>query len=327
MPRGSAGSEDRHWLFHDCDGLRLNTTAHVRSSPARRSGSLMRLPTAGRGVLLTFLLGAALAGCASSGKPVPTPSRVEVDPWERLNRTDYAIQGRLDRYLVHPLSKAYRFLTPGPIGRGIHNVLVNLSEPAALFNDVLQLRLKRAATPAARLVLNSTVGILGLIDVASHMGLYHHDNEFGVTLGRYRVKPGPYVYLPMVGPSTLRDLLGSGVDFVMDPMRWLDYAHQSAILNARLGFSDLDKEVSTEAELQALLGTAVDPYATLRSAFLQHKQGEIEGDAVPTDLPSFDESMPGSEPAPLPPATAPVTPTTEPVPESPTTGSQPAPLG
>ncbi|HEX9139258.1 MAG TPA: VacJ family lipoprotein [Steroidobacteraceae bacterium] len=252
---------------------------------------------------------------------------MEVDPWERLNRTDYAIQGRLDRYLVHPLSKAYRFLTPGPIGRGIHNVLVNLSEPAALFNDVLQLRIKRAATPAARLILNSTVGVLGLVDVAAHVGLYHHDNEFGVTLGRYRIKSGPYVYIPMMGPSTLRDLVGSGVDFVLDPMRWLDYSHQSAILNARLGFSDLDKEVATEADLQALLGSAVDPYATLRSAYLQHKQGEIEGDAVPTDLPSFDEPVPTPEPAPLPPAITPVTPTPEPAPEPRTDASQPAPLG
>ncbi len=299
----------------------------MRSSPAECSGSSVRLPAASRTIVLAFLLGAVISGCASWGKPVPATPRVEVDPWERLNRTDYVIQGRLDRYLVQPLSKAYRFLTPGPIGRGIHNVLVNLSEPAALFNDVLQLRLKRATTPAARLILNSTFGVLGLVDVAAHVGLYHHDNEFGVTLGRYRIKPGPYVYLPMIGPSTLRDLVGSGVDFMLDPLRRLDYAHQSAILNARLGFSDLDKEVSTEAELQALLGTAVDPYATLRSAYLQHKQGEIDGDAVPTDLPSFDDSLPAPEPTPVPPATAPVAPTSEPVPEPYTGGSQPAPLG
>ena len=171
--------------------------------------------------MLALLLGAGLCGCASLGKLAPATPRVEVDPWERLNRTDYAIQGQLDRYLVRPLSKTYRFLTPGPIGRSIHNVLVNLSEPAALFNDVLQLRLKRAATPAARLILNSTIGVLGLVDVAAHVGLYHHDNEFGVTLGRCRIKPGPYVYIPMIGPGTLRDLLGSGVDFMLDPLRWL----------------------------------------------------------------------------------------------------------
>jgi phospholipid-binding lipoprotein MlaA len=327
VPRGAAGSKDHHWHFHDCDGLRLNTTAHVRSSPAKRSGSLVRRPAASHTIVLAFLLGAVISGCASLGKPEPAAPRVEIDPWERLNRADYAIQGRIDRYLVKPLSTAYRFLTPGPIGRGIHNVLVNLSEPAALFNDVLQLRLKRAVTPAARLILNSTFGVLGLVDVAAHAGLYHHDNEFGVTLGRYRIKPGPYVYLPMVGPSTLRDLVGNGVDFMLDPLRRLNYPHQSAILNARLGFSDLDKEVSTEAELQALLGTAVDPYATLRSAYLQHKQGEIDGDAVPTDLPSFDEPFPAPEPTPVPPTTAPVAPTFEPVPEPRTGASQPAPLG
>jgi len=287
----------------------------------------VRLQAASHTIVLVFLLGAVISGCASLGKPVPAAPGVEVDPWERLNRTDYAIQGRIDRYLVQPLSKAYRFLTPGPIGRGIHNVLVNLSEPAALVNDVLQLRLKRATTPVARLILNSTFGVLGLVDVAAHVGLYHHDNEFGVTLGRYRIRPGPYVYLPMIGPSTLRDLVGSGVDFMLDPLRRLDYTHQSAILNARLGLSDLDKEVSTEAELQALLGTAVDPYATLRSAYLQHKQGEIDGDAVPMDLPSFDDPLPGPEPTPVPPATAPVAPSLQPVPEPHTGDSQQAPLG
>ena len=213
-----------------------------------------------------------------------------------MNRVGYAVEGKLDHFVIHPLSRVYRFLTPGPIGRGIHNVLVNLSEPSALINDVLQLRMKRAGTPAARLVINTTVGVLGLFDVAARMGLYHHDNEFGVTLGRYGVKPGPYLYLPLVGPSTVRDFLGSGIDIVLNPLHLATYPDQTVVLESDFALSGLDRERSTEAELHALLSTAVDPYATLRSAYLQNKQGEITGEAVPLDLPPFDE--PGPSPAP-----------------------------
>ena len=227
-----------------------------------------------------------------------TPTSPNVDRWERANREGYAIQGKLEHYLIHPLSRVYRRLTPGPIGRGIHNVLVNLSEPAALLNDLLQFRFKRAATPAARLVINSTVGLAGLIDVAGRHGLHHHDNEFGVTLGRYGFHSGPYLYVPMIGPSTVRDLIGGGVDFVLNPLHWSGYPVGYPD-EARFAVGGLDQQISTEADLNALLSTAVDPYAALRSAYLQHKQGEIDGDGVPLDLPSFDE--PGSAPEPAPP--------------------------
>jgi phospholipid-binding lipoprotein MlaA len=226
-----------------------------------------------------------------------------------VNRGGYAIEGKLDHFVVHPLSKVYRFLTPGPIGRGIHNVLVNLSEPSAFINDVLQLRLKRAGIPAARLIINSTAGVLGLFDVAASGGLYHHDNEFGVTLGRYGVKPGPYLYLPLLGPSTARDLVGTGVDIFLNPLHLATYPAQSVVLNSNFALNGLDKETSTEAELHALLGTAVDPYATLRSAYLQNKQGEVDGEGVPLELPAFEEPGPATLPAPgLAAAPAPVPP-------------------
>ncbi len=249
------------------------------------------------GWLGAALLGASLGGCAAQ-----PAKKSAVDPWERANRAGYAVEGRLDHYLIHPLSRVYRFLTPGPIGRGIHNVLVNLSEPSALINDVLQLRIKRAQTPAARLIINSTAGVLGLFDVAAHMGLFHHDNEFGVTLGRYGVRPGPYLYLPLVGPSTVRDFVGSGVDILLNPLHLATYPDQTVVLESNFALGGLDREISTEPELRALLSTAVDPYATLRSAYLQDKQGEISGEGIPLDLPSFDEPGPPLAPEPVPPA-------------------------
>jgi phospholipid-binding lipoprotein MlaA len=242
--------------------------------------------------LLIFAWPTARAG-TDRAVTKPTPG----DPWERGNRVGYAVEGGLDKHLIHPLAKIYHTLTPGPIGRGVHNILVNLSEPVAFFNDVLQLRLKRAGIAGARFITNSTVGILGLFDVAARAGMTHQDNEFGVTLGRYGVHPGPYMYLPLLGPTTVRDLLGSGLDFVIDPVHWLSYPDRTQVGVARFVVSGLDTRIMTEDQLNALLSGAVDPYATLRSVYLQNKQGEIEGGGVPLNLPSFDDAVPAQPPA------------------------------
>lgn len=245
-----------------------------------------------RGCAIAVLLGVCLmcaapgAAAAATGAVVPAH---RVDPWERPNRASYALQGQLERHVIQPIATLYRWLTPGPIGRGLHNVLINLSEPEAFFNDVLQRRFQRAGIPAKRFVINSTVGLLGLIDVAGRAGVLHHNNEFGVTLGTYGVSSGPYLYIPLVGPSTVRDLLGSAVDFLTDPMHRLSYDSRATASDTRLVVNGLDTYISTQDQLKALLNDAVDPYATLRSVYLQNKQGEIDGEGLPLNLPDFDE--------------------------------------
>ncbi|HZC17966.1 MAG TPA: VacJ family lipoprotein, partial [Caulobacteraceae bacterium] len=179
-------------------------------------------------------------------------ARTPGDPWERLNRANYALETALDRHVIGPIATFYSMITPGPIGRGIHNLLTNLSEPSVFFNDVLQFRPRRAGETAARFVTNSTVGLLGLIDVATKVGLPHHDNEFGVTLGRYGVKPGPYIYLPVGGPTTVRDLVGTGVDALIDPFHWARFASQVAISGTRLVTGGLDIRNATEGQLNTL---------------------------------------------------------------------------
>jgi phospholipid-binding lipoprotein MlaA len=237
--------------------------------------------------------GQAQKAQAAAVSPAPTGAApTPGDPWERLNRANYAFETQLDRHLIGPIAHLYQAITPGPIGRGIHNILTNLSEPSVFINDVLQFRPRRAGETAARFVTNSTVGLLGLIDVATKVGLPHHDNEFGVTLGRLGVKPGPYMYLPVGGPTTVRDLVGTGVDLLLDPFHWARFAQQATVNGARLVTGGLDIRVASEGELNALLSDATDPYATLRSVYLQNKQSEIDGGAGPANLPDFDTPLP-----------------------------------
>jgi phospholipid-binding lipoprotein MlaA len=255
-------------------------------------------------MLCAVVVGGAPVVQAQSVQPAAVAAPTRGDPWERLNRINYAIEGSLDRHLIGPVALLFHTLTPGPIGRGLHNMLVNLSEPSVFINDVLQLRIKRAGVTGARFVTNSTIGLLGLIDVARRIGLAHHDNEFGVTLGRYGVDPGPYMYLPLGGPTTVRDLVGTGVDLLIDPMHWLRFASQAEINGTRLVVGGLDTREATEDQLNALLSDATDPYATLRSVYLQNKQGEVEGEGPPSTLPTFDESMPAADDKPTGPVAA-----------------------
>jgi phospholipid-binding lipoprotein MlaA len=253
-------------------------------------------------VVGAMVVGGASLAQAQDATPAPPPAAAapaastRVDPWERLNRFNYAVEGALDRHVISPLVVVFKAITPGPIGRGVHNVLVNLSEPTVFINDVLQLRLHKAGITARRFVANSTIGLLGLVDVADKLGLPHHNNEFGVTLGHYGFYSGPYMFLPLGGPTTVRDLVGSGVDLLLDPFHWIRFAGQAEANGVRLVVGGLDLREETGAQLDALLNDATDPYATLRSVYLQNKQAEIDGESAPLDLPNFDTPTPTPAP-------------------------------
>jgi phospholipid-binding lipoprotein MlaA len=238
-----------------------------------------------------FITGAPAAQAADGG--------TRGDPWEHMNRRSYALEGALDRVIFKPASELFKHIAPGRIGEAVHNLLVNLSEPNAFINDMLQARFERAGVAAGRFVTNSTIGLVGMVDVARRLGLVHHDNEFGVTLGVYGVGPGPYLYVPLLGPTTVRDLIGSGIDAFIDPIHWAQYANRPEISVARAVVSGLDLRVATEAQLNALLSDATDPYATLRSVYLQNKEAEVRGENAPLDnLPSFDDPTAPAAPAP-----------------------------
>lgn len=260
-----------------------------------------------RGTALAALVGALVIGGAPAAQAAS--SHAPGDPWEKINRFAYAVEGALDRVIFHPAAVLFKNIAPGPIGHGLHNLVINLSEPNAFVNDLLQGRFKRASVPAGRFVTNTTIGLLGLFDVATDMGMVHHDNEFGVTLGVWGSGPGPYMYVPLVGPTTVRDIVGAAIDALIDPIHWASYANRPELSAARTLVGGLDKRVMTEAQLNALLADAADPYATLRSVYLQNKEGEIHGEGVPLEgLPTFDE--PALPTAPQP-ATAGATPVEE----------------
>jgi phospholipid-binding lipoprotein MlaA len=256
-----------------------------------------------------LLAGAAAPAVASAPQSEPVAlSGDRVDPAEKVNRKLFAFHQFLDRTLLRPLAMAYKAITPKPLRLGIENVISNLGEPVVAANDLIQGRFRKAGTSTVRFVTNSTLGIGGLIDVATAGDLPHHDNGFALTLGRAGVKPGPYLFIPLLGPSTLRDLIGNGVDAAASPFQWLirepaktDYIVSKTIVGG------LDTRASVDADYTALFAEATDPYATLRSVYLQNQQSKIDDSttATPAALPDFDD---GSASPPPPAASPPASP-------------------
>ena len=249
--------------------------------------------------LLAAVIVFAAAGSAQGSPAAPARNP---DPFERFNRGNFALSIRLDKLLIRPLSRVSSGLTPGPIGRAIHNVLRTLNEPIVILNDLLQAHPARAAKTAGRLMVNVTVGLVGTVDVAKKLGAPYHPNGFGDTLGHYGVKPGPYLYLPVLGPSDVRDLFGGGVDMVSTPIFFVRYAYKNEVLLTLNIVGGLNQRAMVDSELKTLLADAADPYATLRSTYLQARQGEIDGDQAPAALPDIGSPGPDAGmPATLPP--------------------------
>jgi phospholipid-binding lipoprotein MlaA len=235
-----------------------------------------------------------LAGVAQADPPPSRATAAPGDPFERMNRRFYAGHITFDRRFFLPLARLYRALTPGVIGEGIHDVVQNLSEPVVIANDILQARFRQAGRDMARLTTNSSVGILGLFDVAKDIDLPHHDTDFGITLGVWGVHPGPYLFVPILGPSTVRDAFGHGVDIFLNPMLYVRFpGHQTLEITAPI-VSGLDTRYRAEGELEAVTSEAADPYATLRSLYLQSREAEVRGANALPELPPLDEEPPAS---------------------------------
>jgi phospholipid-binding lipoprotein MlaA len=232
---------------------------------------------------------------AARGDDAPMPNP---DPFESTNRTFFLIGGALDIVLIRPAAVFYQHVTPRPAREGVHNVVVNLGEPVNFFNRVLQLRPERAVATFGRFALNSTVGVGGIFDVASGAGLPEQGTDFGQTLGRYGVASGPYLFIPVIGPSDVRDATGKVVDIFLDPLTYLRFRDDAYVYGTRTVLAGLDARVRADPALRAIQRTATDPYAAIRSAYLQNAQFLNEGEKVDVkSLPDF-----GPEPPPSPPS-------------------------
>jgi phospholipid-binding lipoprotein MlaA len=243
----------------------------------------------------------AVAGRYDSVSHGPaTPGARPYDPLESMNRKLFGFNKGLDRAIIRPVAIGYKRALPRPVRTGVRNVLNNLGEPVTFINDVLQIRFDRANTAVGRFLLNTTVGVGGLFDVAGAEGVPIHYSDFGQTLGHYGAPPGPYIYVPVLGPSDLRDGTGRIADGFISPLNLHDL-HVS--VGERIGVVALDG-IDTRAEydnaLKELARTATDEYAAQRSIYLQNRQSMItEPNAAIQQLPDFD--TPAAAPAQLKP--------------------------
>lgn len=194
------------------------------------------------------------------------------DPFEEFNRAVFKINDITDHYLIGPIARAYGNVTPEPVKRSLKRALQNLGAPVRFANDILQGEASNASTTLGRFFINSTVGLAGLFDLADDIGLEYHESDFGETLHQYGVDSGPYLVLPLFGPSTVRDSVGFAVDFVMNPFTHV--LPTDANLAIGLSESIIMREAYNN-KIETLRDTSIDPYATFRSIYVQQREAQL----------------------------------------------------
>lgn len=250
--------------------------------------------TAAWTAVLCNLLLAACAGTPPASQPNPA------DPWEKVNRSTHRFNNAIDRAVFKPVATAYRDHVPQPVRTGVGNVLDNLEQPSIIVNQFLQGKLFAGLQDTGRFLLNSTFGLAGIFDLATRAGVDKHDEDFGQTLGVWGVPSGPYLEIPFLGPSTVRDAPGRAIDafnlstfnneFAILEEDWFEYS--------RIALSAID----TRAELLSLdrmREQAFDEYVFIRDAWLQRREYNVRDGDVPEAEPleEFpDEEMPQEEP-------------------------------
>ena len=216
-----------------------------------------------RGALLVLVMlsapGAALAE--------PTP-----DPLQPFNRAMFTFNDAVDRVVFRPLAVGYRAVLPQRVRNGVNNFFNNLRAPTTLLNDILQGKPKRAQETINRFLVNSTIGLLGFVDIATRLGFPEHQEDYGQTLAVWGVPSGPYIVLPLLGPSTLRDAVGKVPEFyIADPLWEPD---DTAVTIARFGVRAVDIR-SRLLDLDRVIKMQVDPYLFFRETYLQNRQRVI----------------------------------------------------
>ncbi len=243
-------------------------------------------------ILLCVVVLALGAGCAST----ETVMRDDPDPFEGFNRTMYSFNDKVDKLALKPAAQIYKAVVPGVVNDGVTNFFSNLDDVVVLFNDLLQLKFEQAAMDTSRIVYNSIFGLLGVFDVASHMGLPKHEEDFGQTLGYWGVGEGYYLVLPLIGSSTTRDVWSIPVDSLVDLIgRYEEIGKQLALRSVYV----VDLRADTLRAERAFGGAALDPYAFFREAYLQRRRNLVyDGNPPRPDFLNDDFDLEDDEPVP-----------------------------
>ncbi len=243
--------------------------------------------------IVTTIIGLTLlAACAT--QPPADPDSI-YDPFESLNRNVYGFNESVDKAVVGPAARAYNNNVPKEARDVVGNFLANSNAPVTFVNDILQAKPRRAAQTLGRFFLNTTVGFGGLFDVATGSGLAGHTEDFGQTLGVWGVPMGPYVMAPFLGPSNLRDTVGTVVDIAFDPLTWVNFGadNLNQYINSGLGVvGAIDTRAGLEPAFENLRSQP-EPYIALRRAYANQRQSVIRdgiiSDDLYDDLPDFDD--------------------------------------
>jgi phospholipid-binding lipoprotein MlaA len=233
---------------------------------------------------LSVLAALSLSGCITAGPNLE-------DPYEDFNRQMFAFNDGLDRAVIEPVAHGYRAITNEPIREGVGNFTSNLNEPLTFVNHVLQGQIPDAGATFGRFVINTTVGIAGIFDPAAALGVQRTKEDFGQTLGKWGVEPGPYLVLPLIGSTSPRDVFGMGADVALNPLNYPEFESDDEI---RLGIATLGGINAREGAIEAIdeVRQQVDPYTTVRRLYGRTRAQDVRN-AAP--LPNENEKVPESE--------------------------------
>jgi phospholipid-binding lipoprotein MlaA len=251
-------------------------------------------------IFYALLSGVMISGCST----VPG-ERDPRDPWEPMNRTVYKFNEGVDKAVLKPVAQAYRFVTPRLVRVGVTNFFSNIHDVSIFVNDIFQAKGQRAVAGAGRVIINTTFGIGGLIDVASAAGNPKQNEDFGQTLGFWGTGPGPYWTLPLLGPSTVRDAGGRVVDTFLTPTTYIVHSIGTGVGLTALEVVNLRSSLLETEKVLDEAG-AVDRYSFLRDAFLQRREALIYDGNPPKrtgdDDFLFDDEIPPEKSPPANPA-------------------------
>lgn len=252
--------------------------------------------------LVSLLLCAVLlSGCATTRSRAPDDATTDpIDPYERLNRKSYTFTDVIDRKILEPVANVYMDYVPLPMQRSIGYFYDNLGYPNVILNDFLQGKVRQGLGDTLRFVVNSTIGLAGLFDMASPMGLPQHDEDFGQTLGVWGVDATTYLFIPLLGPSSNRDVSGIPVSVATNILLWTGIYLVGAPVTMPLGALDvIQKRARLSGPMQIRDEAALDPYLFVRDGYLQQRKHVIyDGNPPPESYDDFKENEPPVQPLP-----------------------------